>query len=88
MKDQKSVAVPLRPETLTLYEMRKQSGVSGARATEYANISYRALLNWESGKNVPNLIGIIRLLEIYGYSFDQLDVSPFQSADEKSENHI
>lgn len=88
MKDQKSVAVPPRPKTLTLHEMRKQSGVSGARATEYANISYRALLNWESGKNVPNLIGIIRLLEIYGYSFDQLDVSPFQQADEKTENHI
>lgn len=80
MSEKETVARISETPHLTLYEMRKESGVSGARATEYADISYRALRNWETGKSVPNILSVIRLLEIYGYTFEQLDTRPFQFA--------
>lgn len=64
-------------ETYTLNEMRKRSGVSGARVAEICGVSYQGLRNWETGIRIPNVIITMELLQVYGYTIEQLDLTPF-----------
>jgi len=64
-------------QKLTLHEMRKQSGKSGAAVSRLCGVSYRTLRNWEAGINIPNVVNIQDLLQIYGYAFVDLDLTPF-----------
>ena len=64
-------------DKLTLHDMRKQSGISGADAARLCATTYRSLRNWETGETIPDIIYIQQLLSIYGYTFDQLDLSLF-----------
>src|SRR5690606_24720972 len=74
-------------ETYTLHEMRKRSGVSGAKAAELCNISYQGLRNWETGAHIPNIVAVVDLLSIYGYTMNQLDLSPFYKENQKPNTH-
>lgn len=62
---------------LTLYEMRQTSGKAGASVARLCGTSYRSLRNWELGITIPNVVNIQDLLQIYGFSFYELDLSPF-----------
>lgn len=61
----------------TLYEMRKLSGKNGSAVARLVRTSYRTLRNWETGETIPNVVNICDLLEIYGYSFYELDLTPY-----------
>lgn len=61
----------------TLREMRKRSGLSGAIIVKLCNTTYPSLRNWEKGTSMPNIVTINNLLDIYGYSYYELDLSPF-----------
>ena len=74
-----SVMIMRNEQKLTLYEMRQASGKSGAAVCRLCGISYRTLRNWEAGINIPNVVNIQDLLQIYGYTFYELDLTPFHS---------
>lgn len=65
------------PKKLTLYEMRIRSGVSGSSAARICGATYRSLRNWELGTTIPNIVNIYDLLQVYGFSFYELDLAPF-----------
>lgn len=62
---------------LTLHEMRKESGVSGSSVARICGTTYHSLRNWEKGETIPNIVNIYDLLQIYGYSFYELDLKPY-----------
>lgn len=62
---------------ITLHDMRKQSGKSGATIARLCNTTYHSLRNWEKGKTIPNVVNIYDLLQVYGYTFYELDMDPF-----------
>lgn len=64
-------------QLFTLHDMRKRSGFSGALAAELCQTSYQSIRNWENGAKIPNVIHLLELLEVYGYTIDQLDLTPF-----------
>ncbi|PAE87732.1 helix-turn-helix domain-containing protein [Shouchella clausii] len=72
----KKFAIP-PPRILSLYEMRRTSGYSGRTVARICGATYRSLRNWETGSSIPNVINIDDLLQIYGYSFHKLDLTPF-----------
>jgi len=74
-----------KQKTYTLHEMREKSGVTGATAAKACGTTYTSLRNWEKGNTIPNIIHICILLNLYGYTIDQLDISPFQA---KHQHHI
>lgn len=65
------------PQRFTLYRMRQLSGKSGSAVARLCGTTYRSLRNWESGATIPNIVNIWDLLQIYGYSFYELDMEPF-----------
>lgn len=65
------------PRKYTLYEMRKISGKSGATVAKLCNTTYHSLRNWEKGITIPNVVVTQDLLQLYGFSFNQLDLTPF-----------
>lgn len=79
----KPTPVSIPPEPLSLRDMRKRSGLTGAVVAEICGASYRSLRNWETGASIPNVINVADLLEIYGYSFYELNLIPFYSAFEE-----
>lgn len=80
---QKRTPVSYPPKCLSLYEMRKRSKHTGAAVAELCGTSYRSLRNWETGGSIPNVIHVDDLLQIYGYSFYELDLEPFFTAFEE-----
>lgn len=78
------------PDKMTLYEMRARSPrVAGIRVEEIAKLcktTYQSLRNWENGKTIPNIMNIEHMLLVYGYTYDQLDVSPFAQLFLEKEN--
>lgn len=68
------------PVTLTLYDMRQKSGLSGAVVANICDTTYRSLRNWETGASIPTVINVNDLLQVYGYSFYELDLKPFYKA--------
>lgn len=71
------------PQLLSLYDMRLASGYSGATVAELCGTSYRSLRNWETNVSIPNVVNVDDLLQIYGYSFYELDLTPFYTAFEE-----
>lgn len=74
---QKPVPVSHPPKNLSLYDMRKASRISGATVADICGVSYRTLRNWETGSSIPNVVNVYELLQIYGYSFYELNLIPF-----------
>lgn len=74
---QKPIPVSHPPKNLSLYDMRKAARISGETVADTCGVSYRTLLNWEKGASIPNVINVYDLLQIYGYSFYELDLIPF-----------
>lgn len=66
--------------TYTLHEMRQLTGKSGSAVARLCGTSYRSLRNWESGATIPNVVNICDLLQIYGFSFYELNLEPFYAA--------
>jgi DNA-binding transcriptional regulator YiaG len=71
------------PKPLSLHDMRQRSGLTGAVVAEICGTSYRSLRNWETGAFIPNVINVTDLLQIYGYSFYELNLIPFYTAFEE-----
>lgn len=71
-------------QLFTLYDMRERSGFTGPLAAEICQISYQSIRNWETGKKIPNVINLLELLKVYGYTIDQLDLTPFYTKVNKS----
>lgn len=65
------------PKQHTLHEMRKISGISGSTVARLCNTTYQSLRNWEDGETIPNIVVIHDLLRIYGFTYEQLDLTPF-----------
>lgn len=74
---QKPIPVSHPPKSLSLYDMRKAARISGATVAAICGVSYRTLRNWETGSSIPNVINVYELLQIYGYSFYELNLIPF-----------
>lgn len=66
------------PEKLTLLQMRERSHVSATDAARETGVTYRALRNWEKARNVPSVLHTEALLRIYGFTWDDLSLEPFQ----------
>lgn len=62
----------------TLYQMRKESGLSTTEIAHAVGSSYPALLNWEKGKSIPSAVSMRRLLDLYGKKHEDLDWSIFE----------
>lgn len=62
----------------TLEEMRKITGKTPTVVAKICNVTYRSLRNWESGATVPNVVNINDLLQIYGYTYAELDLTLYQ----------
>lgn len=67
----------------TLRAMRDLSNLTIKDIVSKTNISYKSIRNWETGQNVPSLINIYELLEVYGFTLDQLDLSTFYNKNKK-----
>lgn len=61
----------------SLLEMREKTGKSASSVARLCNVTYQSLRNWETGVTAPNIVNIQDLLEIYGFTFQQLDLSPY-----------
>lgn len=83
---QKPIPVSHPPNILSLYDMRKATRMSGATVADICGVSYRSLRNWETGSSIPNVIHVYDLLQIYGYSFYELNLIPFYTAFEARSN--
>ena len=74
---------------LTLLEMRRNGGLTGDEAANLSGITYRSLRNWETGANIPDIISIDNLLNIYGYTFNELNIDAFREIKNKQiERHM
>lgn len=67
----------VNPKLITLYDMRMASEKSGTSVSRHCRTTYRSLRNWEKGDAIPNIVNVFDLLQIYGYSYYQLDFTPF-----------
>lgn len=76
---------PKNQPKYSLFEMREKSGISGAEVAKVCNITYKSLRNWELGKTVPNLVNVRELLLVYGFEYDQLDLSLYYGYDKHHE---
>lgn len=61
----------------TLRQMRADSGYTGNVVATMCGTTYQSLRSWESGASKPNIVNVKRLLDIYGSTFEELDMSPF-----------
>ena len=61
----------------TLYEMRQLSKKSGSDIARLCGVSYKSLRNWESHTTIPNIVNLTDLLQIYGFTIDELNMSAF-----------
>lgn len=64
-------------QLFTLHDMRKRSGFTGAAVAEMCKTTYQSIRNWENGAPIPSIINVLELLKVYGYTIDQLDLTPF-----------
>lgn len=79
--NQNQKTIPAKqPNQISLHDMRKRSGKSGSSVARLCGTTYRSLRNWEIGSVIPNIVNIHDLLQIYGYSFYDLDLTPFYEA--------
>lgn len=62
----------------TLYEMRKESGLSTTEIAHTVGASYPTVLKWEKGKSIPSAVSLKKLLDLYGKTNDDLDWSIFE----------
>lgn len=67
----------MKPERISLYGMRLASGKRGSGITRLCGTTYRSLRNWETGVAIPNIVNVHDLLQIYGYSYYELDLTLF-----------
>lgn len=63
---------------LSLYEMRKQSGLTTTEIAHRIGKSYPTLLNWENGKSIPDAVSLRELLKIYKHTYDELNWDIFE----------
>ncbi|MEX3623703.1 helix-turn-helix domain-containing protein [Viridibacillus arvi] len=69
----------------TLYEMRQKSKKSDYAVARLCGTTTHTLRNWEIGELKPNVLQINNLLQIYGYSFSELNLQPFYVAHQDNE---
>lgn len=55
-----------------LKERRKISGLTQTEVANKLHVSRQAISNWETGRNLPDLILVAQLANIYGISVDEL----------------
>ena len=65
-------------EKLTLYQMRKESGLGTTEIAHTVGRSYPTILNWENGKSIPDAVSLKKLLELYGRTNEELDWDTFE----------
>lgn len=53
-------------------DLRKRRDLSLNEAAEKLGIKYSRLVNWENGRNEPNLDMLIKMCDVYGVSADEL----------------
>ena len=75
----------INPKRITLYDMRMASGKTGSSITRLCGITYRSLRNWEKGTALPNIVNVHDLLQIYGYSYYELDFTPLYKGTNQDE---
>ena len=68
---------------LTLYEMRKESGLGTTEIAHTIGVSYPTLLNWEKGRSIPDAISLRKLLELYNRTDDELDWNALEQHKQK-----
>lgn len=76
-------------QLFTLHHMRQRSGFTGAAVAEMCGTTYQSIRNWENGAKIPTIINVLELLQVYGYTIDQLDLTPFymKANSKKEKNH-
>lgn len=72
-------------EKLTLLQMRERSHISATDAARETGVTYRALRNWEQARNVPSVLHTDALLRIYGFTWDDLSLEPFELEKQRRE---
>ena len=70
----------------TLRDMRTSKNMTVTEVASLSGISYPSLLNYESVKNIPNLIVGSKLLSLYEQSVDNLDMSPWENNQKSRKN--
>lgn len=75
------------PMKVTLHHMRRTSGKTGETISKLCGVTYKTLRNWENGEVVPNIVNVENMLQIYGYAFDDLDLSPFYQGKQKEREY-
>lgn len=68
---------------LTLYEMRKESGLGTTEIAHTIGVSYPTLLNWEKGRSVPDAISLRKLLALYNRTDEELDWEALEQKKQK-----
>lgn len=71
-------------DSLSLFEMRKNSGLTAKRIVEIAGTTEQSLRNWEKGVSTPNITFVEKLLAIYNYTYDDLDKSTFYTEEDEA----
>lgn len=72
----------------TLQEMRLASNVPASDAARTVGVSYRSLRNWETAVNIPSIVHTNALLQLYGYTLDQLELAPFDLVAQEREDRV
>ena len=66
--------------------LRKQHNISQEQLAEQLKVTRQAISKWELGENIPDIINIVRLSEIFNVSTDYLlKSSPAEAADSEVE---
>ncbi len=58
---------------MSLYDMRKESGLGTTEIAHHVGVSYPTLLNWEKGNSIPDALSLRKLLKLYNKTNDDLD---------------
>jgi len=72
---------------LTLRDMRTHSKKSANTIARQCKTTPQSVYNWENGRVIPNIVIIDLLLKLYGYTYDDLDISPFYDKRDEDLKH-
>lgn len=73
----------IRPQlSYRLRELRQERGLTQGQVAQKLSLSVQAVSKWETGKNLPDIILLPEIADLYGVTIDAL----FGRRDESREN--
>ena len=55
-----------------IIEIRKEKGLTQEDFAKEFNVTRQTVSNWENGKSYPDLLTLVKISDLYGYSLDRM----------------